>query len=90
MWVGVYSLYKNFNRLSFEHFIKIQIKHGIVKEQIIILESSLTSLELGRFYSQVTVNAGELGPLGKLGSDNTWLNEIGFFLPKSIIGYRFW
>ena len=30
----------------------------------------------------VTVNAGELGPpcLGKLSPDNTWLNEIGFFL----------
>ena len=27
-----------------------------------------------------TVNAGELGPLGKLSPDNIQLNEIGFFL----------
>ena len=27
-----------------------------------------------------TVNAGELGPPGKLGPYNTWLNKIGVFL----------
>ena len=32
-----------------------------------------------------TVNARELGgPHGKLGPDNTWLNEFGFFLLKVI------
>ena len=28
----------------------------------------------------LTVNAGELGPRGKLGPDSIWLNEIRFFL----------
>ena len=28
----------------------------------------------------ITVNAGELGPRGKLGPYNTWLNEIGLSL----------
>ena len=32
----------------------------------------------------VTVLEGELGPHGKLGPHNTWLNEMGFFLLKVI------
>ena len=37
-------------------------------------------VKLLKWLSKYTVNAGELGPLGKLGPDNTWLNEIRFFL----------
>ena len=35
---------------------------------------------LVKYWQISTVHAGELGPRGKLGPDNNWLNEIGFFL----------
>ena len=63
----------------FVHYFRISAgQYGGVRSKKLL--KKYVKRQINSFSSECTVNAGELGPLGKLGPDNTWLNKIGFFL----------